>query len=61
MYVKREKDFGTFFGQQNKEETAETSTATDEAEPEENQFSELKLKWVIPEKIHTPPTDGKVF
>ena len=38
--LKRKKDFA-FFGQQNKEETAETSTATDEAEPKDH-ASELK-------------------
>ena len=33
-----------FFGQQHKEETAEMSTGRDEAEPENDQSSEPKMK-----------------
>ena len=39
--MSKERRISAFFGQQNKGETAETSTATDEAEPEEDQSSEL--------------------
>ena len=42
--MSKERRISAFFGQQNKKETAETSTAIDEAEPEENQLCEMKLK-----------------
>ena len=46
--MSKERRNSAFFGQQNKEETAQTSAATDEAEPEENQLSETKSK--LPKK-----------
>ena len=40
----KQRRFSPFFGQQHKEETAEMSTVNDEAEPENDQSSELKSK-----------------
>ena len=42
--ISKQRRLSAFFGQQHKEETAETSTANDEAEPENDQSSKPKLK-----------------
>ena len=43
-WCQNKEGFRHFFGQQHKKQTAETSTADDEGEPENDQSSELKLK-----------------
>ena len=42
--MSKQRRLSAFFGQQHKEETAEMSNANDEAEPENDQLSELKSK-----------------
>ena len=42
--ISKQRRLSAFFGQQHKEETVETSTANDEAEPENDQSSKPKLK-----------------
>ena len=42
--MSKQRRLSAFFGQQHKEKTAETSTANDEAVPENDQSSEPKLK-----------------
>ena len=46
--MSKQRRLSAFFGQQHKEETAETSKANDEAELENDQLSELKSK--LPER-----------
>ena len=46
--MSKQRRLSAFFGQQHKEETAEMSKANDEAEPENDQLSELKSK--LPER-----------
>ena len=42
--MSKQRRLSAFFGQQHKEETAETSTANGEAEPDNDQLSEPKSK-----------------
>ena len=42
--MSKQRGLSAFFGQQHKEQTAETSMADDEGEPKNDQSSELKLK-----------------
>ena len=42
--ILKQRRLSAFFGQQHKEETVETSTANDEAEPENDQSRKPKLK-----------------
>ena len=42
--ISKQRRLSAFFGQQHKEQTAETSTANDKAEPENDQSSKPKLK-----------------
>ena len=44
IVMSKQRRLSSFFGQQHKEEMAETSMANDEAEPGNHQLSEPKLK-----------------